>query len=55
MTDSTDEEWGLPSTTLVCVKCLKAWTFPHECDVVSGETLVRIVKTEDYEIESEKS
>jgi hypothetical protein len=40
-------------TTLICVRCEKKWTPPHKCDVTHGDILVRVVKTEDYEGDSE--
>lgn len=36
-------------TTLVCVRCLKEWVPPHSCDVAHGDTLVEVVRTEDFE------
>jgi len=35
--------------TLICVRCEEEWTHPHGCDVVSGQTLVRVIRKEDGE------
>lgn len=38
----------MKDTTLVCVRCLKEWRPLHGCDVAYGDTLVEVVKTEDF-------
>ena len=32
--------------TLICIKCEEVWEHPHTCDVVSGETLVKVIRHE---------
>jgi hypothetical protein len=43
----------LTPTTLICVRCLKKWTPPHSCDVAYGDTLVKLIRTEDYKGEAQ--
>lgn len=33
--------------TLICVRCEKVWDWPHDCDIISGDTLVRVIRHED--------
>jgi hypothetical protein len=43
------------STILICIRCDKEWVHPHRCDAAYGDTVVRVIKREDYETESGKS
>lgn len=52
-TEMTDDTPTLSPTTLICVRCLKKWTPPHSCDVAYGDIRVKVVRTEDYEGDSE--
>jgi hypothetical protein len=34
---------------LICLRCGELWAFPHECDIISGEVLVKIVYDDEDE------